>query len=216
MKIMKFLGYVLIVLGLCGAAATVWVSASNLNREPELLSQPEAAHTRVVTMMDAFCAGDYTSAQRILLGNTKLGVDRPAADPVGVLIWEAFRTSMDYELIGQQYATNDGVAQDIRITTLDMSALTDYVEANAKTLLEQRVNERLDAQEGLDEIYDENGEYREEFVAQILLETAQQAVKQEPVIIETELTLTLAWEDGLWWVVPNDQLLEAVSGGIVG
>jgi len=216
MKITKFLGYVLIFLGICAAAATVWVGLSNMEKEPVLLDQPAAAHTRVVTMMDAFCAGDYANAQRILLGNTKLGVDRPANDPVGVLIWEAFRTSMDYELMGQQYATNHGVAQDIRITTLDMTALTDYVEANAKTLLEQRVQERLDAQEGLDEIYDENDEYREEFVNQILLETAQQAVKQEPVLIETELTLTLTYEDGLWWVVPNDQLLKAVSSGIVG
>lgn len=216
MKITKYLGYLLMLLGACAAAVTVWVSVSNLDAQPVLRSQSEAAHKRVVTMMDDFCRGDYASAQKALHGQTRLGADRTAEDPVGAAIWEAFRSSMTYEMVGQQYATNDGLAQNIRITTLDMNALTDYVEANAKSVLDQRVNEHLEAQKGLDDVYDEEGQYRDEFVSQILLETAQQAVEKETGTVQTELTLTLVWEDGLWWIVPNDQLLGAVSGGIVG
>lgn len=216
MKFSKYLGYFFIFIGLCAAVATAWVSAKNINAEPVLLKSPEAAKLRVTGMMDAFCAGDYAAAEKVLLGDTRLGVDRDAADPVGQLIWDTFRSSMTYELLGQQYATNKGLAQNIRITTIDMKALTDYIEANTKILLEKRVNERLDAKEGLDEIYDENDEYRDEFVAQILMETAQQAIKQETATITTELTLSLSWVDGKWWIEPNEQLLGAVSGGIVG
>jgi len=216
MKIIKYFGCILALLGLCTAGATVYVGLANRNAEPVLLSRPEAAHSRVLKMMDAFRDGDYATAQTVLYGTTDLGVARTPSDAVGALIWEAFQDSVSYELVGEYYATNSGLAQDVRITTMDMDSVTDYVEANAKTLLEKRVKESLDSKEGLDEIYDEENQYRDEFVMSILCETAQEAIDNHAQTVQTELTLNLVWADGQWWVVSNDTLLEAVSGGIVG
>lgn len=216
MKFVRFLGSLLIILGLCAAVITGCVAIKNMEADPVLLQAPVAAESRVKSMMDAFCAGDYAAAEKVLLGDTRLGVDRPASDSVGQLLWETFQSNMSYELLGDLYATNDGLALDIRVTTVDLKPMTDYIEANAKILLEKEVNERLDKHDRLEEIYDENDEYRDEFVAKILMETAQQAVAQEKTMVQTEFTLYLTWEDGMWWVVPNDQLLGVVSAGLVG
>lgn len=216
MKISKILGYVLILLGLCAAVATVTVAFGNMEADPVLLSQPEAAHGRIVKMMDAFCEGDYATAQTVLQGETVLGVDRQPADEVGQLIWQAFQSSMTYRLVGERYATNTGIAQDIVITAMDIDAVTDYVEANAKILLEQRVNERLDSGENLEEVYDEENQYRDEFVMAIVCETVKAALGDSPKTVTTTLTLNLVWENDQWWIVPDEELLNAVSGGIVG
>ena len=216
MKFVKFLGFLLIILGLCAAVVTGCVALKNMEAEPVLLKAPAAAESRVKGMMDSFCSGDYVAAEKMLLGNTRLGVDREAADPVGQLLWQTFQSNMSYELLGELYATNDGLAQNIRITTLDLDPMIDYIETNTKLLLEAEVNKRLDNNDRLDEIYDDNNEYREEFVAQFLMDAAQQAVQQEKTLVQTELTLYLTWENGTWWVVPNDQLLGVVSAGLVG
>lgn len=216
MKIKKSLGYILMLLGLCLAVATVIVAFGNLQADPDLLGDDTTAHERIVTMMDAFCAGDYATAQSVLQGETVLGVNRQPADQVGQIIWEAFQSSMTYQLVGERYATNSGIAQDIVITTMDLDAVTDYVKANAKTVLDQRVNERLESQSGLDEIYDEENQYRDEFVMSIVYEVTRTAVESNTATVQTKLTLNLVWEDDEWWVVPNDALLDAVSGGILG
>lgn len=216
MKIKKFLGYILMLVGIGLAVATVAVAFANLQADPDLLGEDTVAQERIVTMMDAFCAGDYATAQSVLQGETDLGVDRQPADQVGQIIWEAFQSSMTYELVGERYATNSGIAQDIVITTMDVDAVMDYVEANAKTVLEQRVNERLESQSGLDEIYDEENQYRDEFVMSVVHDVTRAAVENNTEKVQTKLTLNLVWEDDQWWVVPNEALLDAVSGGILG
>lgn len=216
MKMKKSLGYILILIGLGLAVATVAVAFANLQADPDLLGEDTVAQERIVTMMDAFCAGDYATAQSVLQGETDLGVDRQPADRVGQIIWEAFQSSMTYELVGERYATNSGIAQDIVITTMDVDAVIDYVEANAKTVLEQRVNEHLGSQSGLDEIYDEENQYRDEFVMSVVQDVTRAAVENNTATVQTKLTLNLVWEDDQWWVVPNEALLDAVSGGILG
>lgn len=216
MKISKFFAAVFGLLGICVAAYTVNISFASIDSEPVLRTPPEAAHSRVVQMMDAFCEGDYQTAQSLLYGSTELGADREAADAVGAVIWEAFQDSMTYELVGECYATNSGLSQNIRITTMDIDSVTAYVEANAKTLLEETVQQRIDASENLDEIYDEENQYRDEFVMEVLCEAARQGIENNSETVETEVTLNLVWADDQWWVVSNDQLLKAVSGGIVG
>lgn len=216
MTIKKITGYFFILLGLCAAALTAWVALSNMNAEPVLLRQSEAAGIRVNKMMNAFCAGDYQAAQSVLHGQTQLGVDRTPEDPVSALVWDTFCQSLSYELVGERYATDSGLAQDMVITAVDMKAITDYIEANTRIRLDEKVNARLESQQGLDEIYDENDEYRDEFVMGVVLETAKEAVATQTATVRTELTLHLVWENDQWWVVPSDQLLGAVSGGIVG
>lgn len=215
MKVSKFFYALFSVLfGLAGAAAAgfaVYLSFANMNAEPVLKTEPEAAHSQVVDMMDAFCEGDYVTAQSKFYGSTDLGVDREAADEVGTLIWDAFQESMTYELVGEMYATDSGVAQNIRITTMDISSITSALQDSAKTLLEERVLEAED----LDEVYDENYEYKDEFVMSVLCEAAEQAIENDSRTVETEVTLNLVWADGQWWIVSNETLLKAVSGGIV-
>ena len=216
MKMTKKLGQILMLLGLCVAVATVAVAFGNLQADPDLLGEDTVAHDRIVTMMDAFCAGDYATAQSVLQGETVLGVDRQPGDQMGQIVWEAFQNSMTYQLVGERYATNSGIAQDIIITTMDIDAVTDYVEANAKTVLDQRVNDRLASAENLDEIYDEENQYREEFIMSVVYEVTRTAVVTTTATVQTKLTLNLVWEDDQWWIVPNEALLDAVSGGILG
>lgn len=216
MKISKFFAFVFGLVGICVAAYAVNISFASINSDPVLRTPPEAAHNQIVNMMDAFCDGDYQTAQTMLYGSTELGVDREAADPVGVVIWEAFQDSMSYELVGECYATNSGLSQNIRISAMNIDSVTSYVEENAKTMLEQRVQERVDAEDNLDEIYDEENQYRDEFVMEVLCDCAREAIEQNSETVETEVTLNLVWADDQWWVVSNDQLLKAVSGGIVG
>lgn len=210
MKISKFFSGLFGLMGICVAISALWLSVHAMDAAPAIIETPESALEQVESMMDSFCSGDYTGASVCMYGNPNLGVDREAADAVGALIWEAFEKSMSYELTGEIYATNEGLAQNIRITTLDISAVTAYIKENARVNIETEAA----AAEEYDAVFDENDEYREEFIQGILEETTRLALEQNAAQITTEVTLHLVWSDGQWWVVSNDSLLKAVSGGI--
>lgn len=211
MKISRFFSGLFCLLGICVAVSGLWLSVHARTAAPAIIEVPASALEQVETMMESFCAGDYAGASTCMYGNPDLGMDREAADSVGVLIWDAFENSMTYELVGECYATNAGLTQKIRVTTLDITAVTAYLEANARNNIEQQAQEAED----YDAVFDENDEYRDEFIRRILEETTVQAIAETRDTVTTEVVLNLVWSEGKWMVVSNEALLKAVSGGIV-
>lgn len=211
MRIKSVFAALFAAVGICTAALAVHIGMNYTDETPILLTPPTVARNKVVMMMNAVCDGDYAKASESILGNPSLGVDRDAADPVGVLFWEAFEESLSFELAGECYATEGGLAQNLVVTSLDIESITVNLNQRAQTLLEQRVA----AAEDISEIYDENNEYREEFVMEVLYDAAVQALEEDAMTRTVELTVQLSYYDGQWWVVADTALLDAISGGVL-
>ena len=212
MKAVKYLFCSLLaVIGLGAAAAAVFLSMTFAGAKPFLLTPPDEARNTVITLMDAVSEGNYEEASRSIFGTPDLGVDRDATDAVGVLIWEAFEGSVTYELLGECYTTDQGLAQDVSITCLDVSSVTANLKERSQALLEQRVADATD----VSEIYDENNDYREDFVMGVLHDAVVDALKEDARTKTVELTVNLSYQAGEWWVVADEALLNAISGGIL-
>lgn len=211
MKIKTVFAALFAAVGIFAAACAIHIGMNYTDRNPQLLTPPTVARNKVVMMMNAVCDGDFEEASQAILGNPSLGVDREAADAVGVLFWDAFEESMSFELVGDCYATGDGLAQNVILTSLDLESVTANLKERSQSLLEKRVEEAED----IEEIYDENNDYREEFVMEVLYDAAVQALEEDAVVKQVELTIQLSFHDGEWWVVADTALLDAISGGIL-
>lgn len=211
MRKTNFISGVFAILGLAAAAAGILLALGNRNAQPVLMTAPDAATEKITQTLDAVCRGDYTAAQENLYGRTDLGLDRAASDPVGQLIWEAFAGSMSYELDGSCNTTASGLAQNVVIRGLDIESVTAGLGERTRALLEKRVEEATDPSE----LYDENHDFREELVLEVLYEAAQQALEQDAREKTWEVTVNLLYENGQWWLMGESGLLEAISGGIV-
>ena len=66
------------------------------------------------------------------------------------------------------------------------------------------------------EVYNENHEYREDVVTDVLYDAAEMALKENGTYVEKSFTVKLTCLDGQWWVLPDQQLLAAISGGLAG
>lgn len=212
MKSGKIVSSLFGLLGTVLAVGTVALSLWARNAEPVLVSTPEGAVETAEAMLDAVCRGDYEAAGSLMQGNPDLGADRQPADAVGVLLWDAYVGSMEYSLSGSCYATDSGVAQNVAWTSLDLSGFTELLGTEAQTLLTQRVENTQDP----DQVYDENGEYRTDFVMEVLLDAAEQILRNDPEYTTRMITLKLVYEQGQWRVVPEAALLAAISGDIAG
>lgn len=199
------------VLGIFTAALAVHLGFTYKTENPILLTPPDVAESKVVAMMDAVCSGDYEGASQVIYGTPSLGVDREASDEVGAMIWDAFVKSLSYELAGDCHTTENGLAQKVKFTSLDIDSVTANLRERSQSLLEQRVAEASDTSE----IYDENNEYREEFVMAVLHDAVTQALEEDAAQKTVELTVNLSFQNGSWWVIADNALLDAISGGVL-
>ena len=205
------LSVLFLLVGISAAAAAVWLGGNYANAQPIMLAPPESAKACLVTMLDAVCEGDYRGASQQILGKPDLGADNDPEDPVGVLLWESLLQSMDYRLEGDCYTTDEGLAQDIVLTCLDLTSITENLRARSQAIMEQRVAEAEDTSE----IYDENNEYREDFVVSVLADTVREALAEDARTTTVSLTVNLKYQNDQWWVVADSDLLDAISGSIL-
>ena len=212
MKSVKNLFSILLAaIGLSAAAAAIYLSMNFVDAKPVLLTPPEVARSKVIMLMNAVAEGNYEEASQTIYGTPNLGVDREAGDEVGVMIWDAFEGSVTYELRGDCYTTDQGLAQDLSVTCLDVTSVTANLKERSQSLLEKRVAEAED----VSEIYDENNDYREDFVMEVLHDAVRDALKEDAKMMTVDLTVKLSYQDGKWWVVADEALYNAISGGIL-
>ena len=209
--IKKLLSVIFVIVGIAAALVAVKLSLSNKDADPVLLAPPEEAKHQVVAMMDAVCSGDFNTASTYMQGQPDLGVDRDPSDPVGVMIWEALCDSISYELVGDCYANEEGLAQDLTISYMDITSVTAVLKDRAQTMLEQRVEEAED----MDEVFDKDLQYREDFVMDVLYDAAAKALKEDATTTTINLTVKMNYQNEKWWIIADRDLLDAISGGIL-
>ena len=208
----KKIAAVFALVGLLLALFTVALSLHSRNVPAVLVEASEDAANTARELMEALKQGDFSKAETLLYGTPGLGADRQPADEVGKMVWQAFTDSMDYQFAGQLYATDRGLAQDVSITTLDMASVTRNLKSRSEKLLEERVQ----MAEDVSQIYDENNEYREEFVMQVLYDAVSQSLQQDAQLVTKDITLNLVYHQQQWWVMPDQALLQVISGGTAG
>ena len=199
------------LVGLCAAVAVIHLGVHFTETKPILLAPPNSAMEQLTDMLDAVCDSDYAEASQYILGTPDLGADVSTQDALGQILWETFVQSMDYQLEGDCYTTDDGLAQDITFTYMDITSITATLRERSQAMLEQRVAEAED----ITQVYNENNEYREDVVMEILFAATEAALAEDARTVTVPLTINLKFRDGKWWVVADTALLDAISGGIL-
>ena len=199
------------IAGIVAAAAAVYIGINYHDKTPILLAKPEAATAQLTQMMDSVCTGDFAAASSYMLGTPSLGADSAPEDSLSQMLWDAWKHSMTYELIGDCHTTDSGLAQDIAVTYLDIDSVTAGLREDSEALMAQRVAEAED----VSEIYDANNEYRQDFVMDILCDTAEKALQEKAQYSTVTVTVNMTFQEGQWWVLAEEPLLHAISGGIL-
>lgn len=197
-------------LGAVLAVTALLICLTQRNAQPKLFGTAAGAEECAQAMMDRIAEGNYAAASAYLYGTPSLGTGSQQQSDAASFIWDAFVSSLDCTPLGGCYATVSGLARDYRVSSLDLPSLSQALKDAAPGILEAR----LEAAEDMSLIYDENGEYREDF-AQSVLEEAAREVISSAANVDRTVTLQLVYEGNQWWVVPDQALLSALSGGIL-
>lgn len=208
MKIARFFAVIFACIGALLLIGSMGFFLLSRNAPVRIRELPREA----VSVSDAFAqslnAGDLEAAAQLMYGQPDLGVSKSLEDPEAALIWEAFRSSIAAKLDEAWNVEQGCLVKTMRITSLDVSGVMGKFPERIQPLLDRKIA----SAENLEEIYDENNEFREALVEDILREALSQTLSQDAQPVTREVTLKLINRDGRWWVVPHQNLLQILTG----
>lgn len=215
MKIRRILSY--LAAGICALAACfcagmgIFAAFYQPDAQSVMLVQPRQAYDRAEDFLSALEAGQLEQAGSYLLGQPSLGADSMPEDAPGQVIWEGFVSSFSCDISGDCYSSDSGVSLDVTITSLDLDSATASIGSRTQVLLQQR----LDNAQTMDELYDASGNYLDSLLEQVLTQAAREALAQDGTPVTRSLTLSLVYREEQWWILPQEELLRAISYDLV-
>ena len=208
MKIARFFAYVFACIGILLLIGSMGFFLLNRNADVRILELPREAVSCSEDFARALNDGDLEAAAQYVYGQPDLGVDTVPENPESALLWEAFVNSISFEFPGNCYMEQNTLIRRGSITTLDISSVIGKLRESVQYLLDQRIA----SAQSLEEIYDAQNQFREDLVTQILDQALQQALAQDGQTVTREVTLKLVNRDDRWWVVPDQNLLQILTG----
>lgn len=210
MKAARLIAAVFAAVGLVLMVGTVVLCLISLDAPAQMLGMPKTAMARSEEMMDALVEGDFASAAGVMYGQPDPGVDHVPDDPLNALVWDAFSSSISYEFTGVCYAEGSAIFRDASVTALDIPSVTEAIQLRADALMA----ERKKSAQTEEETQQETESSPEALAEQVMQEAVLQVLAEDTGLVTRTVTLKLIYRNGQWWVVPDQALLQAISGGV--
>ena len=144
-----------------------------------------------------------------MYGKPSLGLDREPAAAEGKLIWNAYRDSIAVTTDESCYGEGTNIYQTAQVSAMDIPAALSRLDSEAAALL----NQRLETAEEPAALLDENGEVPQTLKDELRTQALTQ-VLSDAKTVTTQITFQLIEKDGQWWALPDQALLDVLSGGL--
>lgn len=208
---MKHLSRVLTALGLALVIFTGILAFSARSFPVALLSEPRDAEQTVQALADALNQGSLSQASLVLYGQPALEEQPEFDNPFLATVWQQYLGSLNCRMDGACVASNSGLYQNITIEALDIQAALPEVERRYQALLPLRSESGAAGT-----VYNDDGSYQESFVLSVLDEAAREILSQDCTTTSRNVTLTLVYRENRWWILPQEGLMDILSGGFAG
>lgn len=174
-----------------------------------LVFKPSCTPEETVThFLDSFSCGHPEEAADDLSAPRQLFTTPEGVDETSALYYQALQNSYSWELLGPAKTEETHASQRIAFTSLKLSTLTPLIEEYVMERLPVVIDERPKS-----EVFDEEENYRPEVLDEIYAEGVQKITDNaEDYYVTTELTLSLEYREGRWYILPDDELLLCFSG----
>ena len=209
MKISKLASAVFAVVGTVLLAGSIAVSFAALNSPAKAVKPTEEANAFAQTVLSALDDGDFPAVEGYLYGKPSLGLDREPATEEGKRIWNAYRDSAAVAADERCFGEGTGIYQTAQVTVMDIGETLSGLDRRTGELLKQR----LDTQEEHTALLGEDGQIPQALRDELRAQAVKEALA-EPKTVNTQITFQLIEKDGQWWVLPDQAMLDILSGGL--
>lgn len=126
-----------------------------------------------------------------------------------VRLGEALRKSYSYRLIGEPTINELTAVQKVEFTYLDLGWFERNTAGRIDGLIAEKIKTRTKSQ-----LYDENGEYRDELMSEVYEEALASSLKwADRYYVTVVYDVKLEYVDGSWYIIYSDDMTKGFKGG---
>lgn len=210
MKISKLAALAFAAVGTVLLVGSIVLCFVGLNQPSKGIQPPEEAAACADGVLEAVGSGDFDRAAKLLYGQPELGLDREPASAAGQQLWQAYRGSVSVTSEAGCYSEGSEIYRTAEITAMDVSAVMSQLGSRAAELLRNKLEEAEDPA-GL---LDESGQVPQSMKEELLTQALRELLAESPQTVTRQVTLKLVQQDGQWRAVPDQALLDLLSGGL--
>ena len=209
MKISKLASAVFSAAGTVLLVGSIVLSYAALGRPAQAVKPTEEANACARNVLSALDDGDFSEVEGCLYGKPSLGLEREPATAEGNRIWDAYRDSITVITDEACFGEGTNIYQTAQVPAMDSSETLSRMDRRAGELLKQK----LDEQEDHFALLDEDGQIPQTLRDTLRAQAFEEALA-DPETVTTQITFQLIEKDGTWWVVPDQAMLDVLSGGL--
>ena len=175
-----------------------------------IYNQPDTDPAETVTrFFESIRIRDYDEAYACLSDYASLGLEKEPESAEAKQVYDAIRNSFNYTLSGSSTVHGLEATQRVVLHSMNLRMTENAIQQRVNGILEEMV-QTLPA----NEVYDGNGGYLTSFTDAIYVEALNQALQNtEMLSTDTQLEMQLKYQDGMWKIVTDRNLMTALVGG---
>ena len=180
-------------------------------RVPLILSD-DAPENTLSAFFTALKAQDWEAASECVSDSSSFSPGTELSDDYSRRFWQAQRGSWEFEITGDFVAEGRDLTRTVKVTSLQFKNAEAFIRDSVQSGLAASV----EAAVLKSEVYDENGDYREDLVRGYLDKAVAEYLRrpsEEAAVCEVKVRMSHG-EDG-WKIDPDKSLVEALTGGWV-
>ena len=201
-----------VILGLVAVfaiVATILISIFAVSSKPVILSESADPSSTAEEFISLVLSGEHKQAEKLLVGDSNLGLDAKPQDNLGAMLYEALQNSFSYEVTSECVSDSINASQSFTVTYLDIPSLTALQQEATNARLAQYVEAAVRAEE----VLGDDGNYLPEVAMRALEEvTAELIENAEEHYVEKEITINMQYISGEWKVIADSSLFAILSG----
>lgn len=155
---------------------------------------------------------NWEEAYSYLYNYSTLGFEVEPEDEVSAAFWKAQKEAWDFQVSDGSEQDDILVKKHVDVGALDLEAMQTALSERVQAILAEAVeNAKFKS-----DIYDENGNYRQE-IAMAALSQAEEEVLSDASSFQVrrDLTVSMRYYDGEWYIESGKELVTALTSGAV-
>ena len=210
MKIAKFFAGIFGAIGTVLLVGSIGLCLFSLNAPVRMEKVPAEAVECADVLAAAIAQKDFDALEDCLYGQPELGLSGEPEDELVKMVWDLVQLNLEFAWQGDCYLRDAVLCRDAQVRYFDAASVTENLQTRAHALLTLQVEAATD----MEQLYDEDGEFRKDLVDQVLKAALTQGCMEDVKAVTANVTVELIHRDGQWWAVPDTALLTALSGGL--
>lgn len=206
----RIIGAILLILAIVLAFVGYYIGTNCLGREPvNLTSLPDPMRT-VKAFFDSVAEENYEKAYGCLSGYDSLGLENTPEDAYAAAFWKIVRENTSWESASDCKVNGTEAKAEVTVISPDLNLLVDGLAEDVNERIGQKIEEAVT----LDGIYNEDKSYKQEFIMEVYDEVLKERLQETEYPLRRDtVTVSLTYSDKKWMILPDAELMNALTGG---